>query len=564
MITRLSSLMFVLALTATAMAQSAGMMTGTVTSRPDHGKFFHLKVEKTEPAGVAQPGTTVKIMANWQHVKGKLGPIPADVERIRGYNVGDQLTLAVHKDGKHKGFRFTSENAVKQLNEHDRIRKETMFIPEKPTHVDRSQITGADIDKLLAMEKQIAQTIDVAPGDDVLKTISKAAAMSKQGTAVRLRFAEGRYPIKGKINRPVLTGKAMLVIEGAGPDKTVFDMSGADGNANALFEFNQQHHLIVRGLGFENHPKNAVVFGRYAPIQDNAQVLIEDCRFEKCNIGLIIFHINGLTIRNINSSNHKRTGLFLIAQNAIVQDSIFNGSAGAGPGSFKGGIALAAVDCLIKNVQCDNNKKSASGIRMDHAAENVIVEDTTCNGNGSVGMFWETALGPISIKRSKINDNHGPGMILATVYNIAIDQCEIRRNGKMQFEISAKPRPVIFAKRGIKTGAYAASNLKAGVGKQWTNLRGMMGNRFFTLTNSVIESPKPDVPFFGHKFGKPYIYKTLFTQQYTAHGNTYISPNNSQLFDTFQGEYYKFKLIDLAAWQKWTGQEKGSTWQARQ
>ncbi len=257
-----------------------------------------------------------------------------------------------------------------------------------------------------------------------------------------------------------------------------------------------------------------------------------------------------------------RSGVRLTCRghNAIVEDSSFTHNAGAGAGSFRGGIALAGLDTLIRRVNCDDNSGRASGLRMDHSCENVIVEDSTFNRNEATGTLWETALGPCLIRNSQMNGNQKSGIILATAYNFTLDRCEIRNNETVQIRIQPKPRPVIVLARGKKDGAYGAANLAAGIGKQWTNLKGMMGNRFFTVQSCTIETKRPDAAFYAHEFGKPDIYKPLMTEQFTASGNTHICPGSDKAFDTFQGAYSKLELITLREWQAWTGEEKDSIW----
>lgn len=549
----------ILPLTASA-KPPAGTLEGAVTEIPDNGRYLMLEVTTAVPEGLAESGSLVKVMANWAQIDGKAGPRPSEVEQIRGYQVGQAIQVTVRRDAKHGGFRFASPEQAAELRRQARIQRETMLLPDAAKPTDRARITGADLKRLAEMESAITQEIKVAPGDDVIDAFNRAQKLLKTGQPVRLRFAEGRYPLN-KASRIRLGGgearDPLLVIEGAGPDKTIFDFKGLNRKAPELLAINQKHHVIIRGLAMVNHPNTPVLVGKYAPVQDNEQFLIENCRFTSNRTGFTIFHVRGLTVRNVVANKNERTGLFVITVNALIEDSQFNENAGTGPGSFRGGIALAAFDTLIQRVQCNDNPGRASGIRMDHAAENIIIEDSEFNRNGDTGLVWETAAGPVDIVRSQMNDNKGFGIQLASAYHFSLIDSEVRRNGKAQAVILAKPRPVIFLKRGVKTGAYGASDLNAGIGKQWTNLRGLMGNRFLTVNGSTLETTSPRSPIYAHKYGKPDLYKTYFTEQFTASDNTYISPSD-RVFDRFQGEYSKYDLINLDEWKAWTGQEKDS------
>jgi hypothetical protein len=443
---------------------------------------------------------------------------------------------------------------------------DTLFVPEEPRDTDRSVITGADEAALAAREAAISTVISVAPEDDLVAKLQAAREHLLSGTPVKVQLAAGTWTLTEheRLQLDDQTAKdPMLVIEGAGAGESIIDFAGND-SKQPLLELNTKHHVILRGFSLRNHHHVPLFIGRYYPIHDNAQFLFEDLEVSGCGeTGIIVFHMDGITIRGVNSSDNGRSGLFIIAQNAIVEDSVFSGNRGAGKGSFRGGIALAAKDCLIRRVRCDDNPERASGIRMDHLCENVVIEDSSFNRNGQSGTVWETALGPCRIERSEMIDNEESGIILATAYDFELVDCIIRDNAQAQILIQTKPREVKDMKRGIKSGAYGAADIEAGIGEQWTNLKGMMGNRFFTVTGCTIATDDRDAAFYEHEYGKPEIYRTLFTEQFTAADNSYRSPVDSGLFDTFQGPYSKLELIDLEAWRAWTGQEQGSTWTER-
>jgi len=546
---------------------AAGMLEGRVSQNNMGGKFFFVEVVSAEPENLAPVGDEVKVMAKWaRKPEGGLAPRDSDVAQIKGYAVGEVVKFAVERDNKQKdAFRLTDQANVERELKEARVQRETMFLPDAPIAVDPAKITGADLSKLSRLEAGISEQIEVSPGESVLDALRRAESVLGSGKPVKVRFAPGTYDISTR-HRVLIAGgagkEALLVIEGAGAGKTVFDFSGVtDKKAPELININNKHNFILRGISFLNHPGKPVEIGRYSPVQDNKDFLIEDCAFNKSVIGLVVFHVNGLTIRDIEANDNSRTGLFLLARNAIVEDSSFLRNAGGGPGSFRGGIALAALDTLIRRVHCDDNPGGSAGLRMDHASDNIIIEESTFNRNGKSGMIWETARGPVLIRSSEINDNKQTGVELATAYNFTFEGCEIRNNGKAQFEILCKPRPVAFIAKGKKDGAYGAADFSVPPGEHPFNKVGLMGNRFLTVKDCVIQTQNPQkAPFYGHRYGKPDIYETYFTEQFSASNNAYGSPGTSAAFDDFQGDYSKFNLIDFEAWKAWTGEEAGSRW----
>lgn len=546
-----------------AQEPSAAVFKGEVVEINPQGKFVFIKVTSTQPEGAAKPGDKVKIMVNWGRNKaGKIAPLATEVAKFKAFKVGQQIELPGKIDKKWQGYRLITAGKIEEINSETKKVTETMVIPDKPSATDPSVIKGADLKKLQELAAGEVETINVAVGDNLISALKKARKLLEQGKAVKVKLAEGTHKVTEAKAVTIGGGKAkdpLFILEGAGKEKTIIDFQ-LPAKARSTLNINNKYNVIFRNFRMTNHPTVPIHIGIYSPMQDNKNFLMENLSFEKCHTGMNIFHIDSLTICNVDSKNNQRSGIFLICRNAIVENCVFTGNQGAGPGSFRGGIALAARNILIKKVICDNNKPKGAGIRMDHACENVIIEDSSfCRNN--TGTVWETAFGPCLIRNSKMNDNIKNGIVLATAYNFTLDGCEIRNNGKMQFEISCKPRPVLTTKpKNVKTAAFGTSDFSVKPGVKPYNLRGMMGNRFLTVKNCIVTTKTAKQPLYGHQYGKPNIYIELFTKQFTANNNTYFCEDSTKAFDDFQGPYKKFNLVDLQAWQKWTGQEKNSVW----
>lgn len=253
---------------------------------------------------------------------------------------------------------------------------------------------------------------------------------------------------------PVWPGQAAdtpLIIEGEGDGSDVI-FSGVDGDYRQL-TFEGKNNLVLRNLTFQNLVSafnfdgidtfGAVHLeanpddqgdGRYGPnrghdlLIDNVTVIGSD------RPGAAVYFYDDVTIRNSNfDQNVNKVGLhFRFVNDALVEDTSISGNGTGAPpvdGEFgNSGFLFAATNTTLRRVDASGNTEG-SGIRMDFQAENVLIEDSMFNANSEDGVFFETAVGPVTIRRSELNDNARSGVHLATTDDFTVEDSEIIGNG---------------------------------------------------------------------------------------------------------------------------------------
>jgi hypothetical protein len=298
-----------------------------------------------------------------------------------------------------------------------------------------------------------------------------------------------------------------------------------------------------------------------APYKRNQNIRLEHCTFTRnLDNGLYMGWTQNITAIHCRFEESGRNEGAYIAQ---VKNGLFTHCSFDRNGwraTRADGLWLSAENVRFEDTTFNDNQRC--GIWQDIIGHHLAFVRCQFNRNANGGAEFEIPLGPILLQDSEFIDNAGPGIRLEGANHVLIDRCKILNNlaraaskvgdHRGQIDLSCHPRNSAAGQR--------MSHAEVTIPYPYVN--------DVTLRDSLIVGRGTDIALIAHraheeKTGNVPAYADWYRTQFKASGNTYRQPDNPAPFH-LNAEYdpAKVERTDLSGWQKATGQDRDSRWQA--
>ncbi|MBD3177533.1 MAG: hypothetical protein GF320_20370, partial [Armatimonadia bacterium] len=207
----------------------------------------------------------------------------------------------------------------------------------------------------------------------------------------------------------------------------------------------------------------------------------------------------------------------------------------------------------MKNIRwhgCEFADNPGIAMRMDHTAENLLIESCRFLRNGDQAMVFETAIGPVTIRGCEIignNHRNEPGsatdsaVSLASLSNFTFDDCRFVDNNLAALAIYPRERAHRANQRGAdelfnsldfgRWGVYTDAEEGRRRCLPWGWKTGAFV-RNITIANCTFTATDPEDRFIvQHYYDRDSAYDRFTKHELRAWNNRYYNPANAQAFE---------------------------------